>query len=155
MTATYSLHLLLQLTFDLSLIVVFLRRRPTWLEHTLDTNHISKPTTNIRGRTSVISNFTLPIASPSAMARKEVNMGCPTTEDNVSRCWCASHSLETSSINTCTGICDLCALLTILTNRRALHFHQSDSTSGIKGTPHQYQCTAHALFIPCVSSTHN
>jgi hypothetical protein len=44
--------------------------------------------------TSVISNWTLPIASPSAMARYDRRGGCPTIEDNVSRCWCVSHSLR-------------------------------------------------------------
>lgn len=43
--------------------------------------------------TSVISNLTRPIASPSAIARKDASVGWPTIDDSVSRCWCASHSL--------------------------------------------------------------
>lgn len=48
-------------------------------------------------RTSVISNFTLPIASPSAIAKKEVRVGCPTIDASVSRCWWVSQSLERGS----------------------------------------------------------
>lgn len=36
--------------------------------------------------TSVISNFTRPMDSPSAIARNDVNVGCPTIDDSVSRC---------------------------------------------------------------------
>lgn len=36
--------------------------------------------------TSVSSNLALPMASPSAMARYDSNVGCPTMDDNVSRC---------------------------------------------------------------------
>lgn len=48
-------------------------------------------------RTSVISNFTLPIASPSAIAKNEVRVGWPTIDARVSRCWWVSQSLSTGS----------------------------------------------------------
>lgn len=41
---------------------------------------------------SVISNFTLPIASLSAIAKKEERVGCPTIDASVSRCWWVSQS---------------------------------------------------------------
>lgn len=44
-------------------------------------------------RTSVSSNFVRAHASPSAIERYWRRAGCPTMEDDVSRCWLVSHSL--------------------------------------------------------------
>ena len=97
-------------------------------------------------RTSVISNFTLPIASPSAIAKKEVRVGCPTIDASVSRCWWVSQSLkEGSSVyhpNKMTKI-----MLTISTNLHGLKHKKTNMYESLKrrmGT-YQYPYTERAL----------
>lgn len=69
-------------------LIILCRRRTARLEHTL-----FRPSSEQllsyenRRRASVISNLTLPIASPSAIAKYEASDGWPTIEANVSRCW--------------------------------------------------------------------
>lgn len=45
-------------------------------------------------RTSVSSNFVRAVDSPSAIERYWSNAGCPTIDDEVSRCWWVIHSLQ-------------------------------------------------------------
>jgi hypothetical protein len=91
-------------------VVILARRGATRLEHPLEISRRNE--TKVvrmsdgdllmlmkRIPTSVISNFTLPAASLSAMARYEVKVGCPTMEDRVSRCWCVNHSLKNPSLS--------------------------------------------------------
>lgn len=85
-----------------SLVFIFSRRWTTRLQHTLQVRVQHSDQRRVaRLLTSVISNLTLPMDSPSAMARYEVNVGWPTMEARVSRCWCVSQSLRRgrSSIN--------------------------------------------------------
>lgn len=44
--------------------------------------------------TSVNSNFVRAVVSPSAIARYWSSAGCPTMEEEVSRCWFVIHSLR-------------------------------------------------------------
>ena len=68
-------------------VFILRRRRPARLKHSLIHFHEKYSRhLNVLPLTSVISNFTLPILSPSATARYDVSVGCPTMEAQVSRC---------------------------------------------------------------------
>lgn len=83
--------------------ILFGRWRSARLEHSLRRStrqtseawpHSRHSSKQARRPTSVNSNLTLAVASPSPIAKWLSSCGCPTMDAYVSRCWFVYHSLQ-------------------------------------------------------------